>query len=197
MLRLHVDAKMTRPYAMSVFVALQEKGLAFEMKKVDLGARANHSASYASLSLTHRVPTLEHDVFALSESSAITEYLEEVFPGAPLYPADPKLKAKARQVQAWIRSDLMPIRLDRSTELIFYGLPGEPLSPAALASTEVLYAAAGALLADGQAHLFGRWSLADVDLALMLNRLLHAGDAVPDALAQYVERQWRHPAIQR
>ncbi len=49
----------------------------------------------------------------------------------------------------------------------------------------------------GQEHLCGDWSLADVDLALMLNRLVLNGDAVPARLAAYARRQWQHPAVQR
>jgi glutathione S-transferase len=50
------------------------------------------------------VPLLVDGGFSLSESSAITEYLDEVYPGAPLYPRDPQARARARQVQAWLRS---------------------------------------------------------------------------------------------
>jgi glutathione S-transferase len=99
-LTLFVDAQYTSPYAMSVFVALTVKQLRFELRTVDLSANAHQGPEFAGLSLTRRVPTLVHGEFALSESSAITEYLDDVFPGAPLYPRDPQRKARARQVQA-------------------------------------------------------------------------------------------------
>ena len=76
---------------------------------------------YARRSLTARVPMLRHGDFYLSESSAIAEYLEEAFPGAPrLLPANVHQRARARQVMAWVRSDPMPIREERSSETIFY-----------------------------------------------------------------------------
>ncbi len=37
-LRLYVDAQFTSPYAMSVFVALREKGIEFELSPLDLDA---------------------------------------------------------------------------------------------------------------------------------------------------------------
>lgn len=117
-LRLYADAQFASPYAMSVFVALHEKGLPFELVTVDLAEKANLEPEYAASSLTRRVPTLVHDGFALSESSAITEYLDEVFPGTLLYPKDAAKRARARQIQAWLRSDLMPIRQERSTEVV-------------------------------------------------------------------------------
>ncbi|NTX26527.1 glutathione transferase [Burkholderia pyrrocinia] len=189
-LRLYADAQYTSPYAMSVFVALEEKSLPYELVTVDLGNRAHFAPDYAATSLTQRVPTLVHDDFALSESSAITEYLDETFPGTRLYPADPRQRARARQVQAWLRSDLMPIRTERSTEVLFYGPTSEPLSSLA-------QAAAQKLLAPGAANLFGEWSIADVDLAVMLNRLVLNDDPVPQRLADYARAQWERASVQR
>jgi glutathione S-transferase len=194
-LTLLVDAQYASPYAMSAFVALTVKQLAFEVQTVDLSTAANLAPGYAGLSLTRRVPTLLHGEFALSESSAIDEYIEDVFPGAPLYPTDPRQKARARQAQAWLRSDLMPIRVERSTEIVFYGAKAPALSPAGEAAAAKLFAAAEALLASGAENLFDDWCIADVDLALMLNRLVLHGDPVPAHLAAYARRQWAHPAV--
>jgi len=195
-LLLYVDSRFESPYAMSVFVALHEKGLPFEMKTLDLAAGANHQPRFAAASLTQRVPTLVHNGFALSESSAITEYLDEVLPGAPLYPAEPRDRARARQVQAWLRSDLMPIRQERSTETLFYRPTTLALSAEARAAADKLCAAAASLLPVGADNLFGRWCIADVDLALMLNRLVMNGDPVPERLAAYAGRQWQRPSVQ-
>ena len=195
-LRLYVDSQFSSPYAMSAFVVLREKGIEFEMIPLDLDASENQSEVYASLSQTQRVPTLVHGDFALSESSAITEYLEDVFPHAPVYPRDLMQHAKARQVQAWVRSDLLPIRQERSTLVVFYGLKSNPLSPAAESAARKLFGAAQMLLADSPEYLFGQWSIADVDLALMLNRLIFNGDSVPPALVEYAQRQWQRPTVQ-
>jgi glutathione S-transferase len=195
-MRLYVDAQFASPYAMSVFVALHEKHLPFDIVTVDLAASANHEPEFAGRSLTHRVPTLEHDDFSLSESSAITEYLEERFPGVPLYPSRVRDRARARQIQAWLRSDLMAIRQDRPTEVVFYGPVGKPLSAEAVAATKRLFAAVHTLLPEGALNLFGDWSIADVDLAMMLNRLIMNGDQVPSRIAAYAKHQWERPTVQ-
>ena len=196
-LTLFVDAQYASPYAMCAYVALSVKQLAFDVRTVDLSAGAQHEPAFAGLSLTRRVPMLVHGDFTLSESSAIAEYVDEVFPGTALYPSDPQRKARARQVQAWLRSDLLPIRMERTTEVVFYGAPAPALSAVAEAAAGKLLAAVQSLLPAGQDHLCGEWCIADVDLALMLNRLVLNGDAVPQRLADYARRQWRHPAVQR
>ncbi|RKT21243.1 glutathione S-transferase [Paraburkholderia sp. RAU2J] len=196
-LRLYADTEFASPYAMSVFVTLHEKRLPFDLSTVDLGGHANHEASYAARSLTQRVPTLVHGDFALSESSAISEYLDEAFPETLVYPQDRFLRARARQMQAWLRSDLMPIRQERSTQVVFYGQAGAPLSSAAQAAARKLFSAAEALLAGDAHNLFGNWCIADTDLALMLNRLIMHGDQVPARLVDYAARQWERPAVQR
>lgn len=196
---LYADSKFTSPYAMSVFVTLTEKGLPFEIKTVDLGATEQHQSAYASLSITQRVPTLIHGDFHLSESSAISEYLEEIFPPPEytrVYPADIYQRARARQVQAWLRSDFLPIREERSTETVFIKQTDKPLSQAAKESVAKLYAGADLLLQEGAKNLFGEWCLVDTDLAMMLMRLLANGDPMPEKLAAYARLQWGRVSVQ-
>ena len=196
-LTLYTDAAHLSPYAFSAYVALCEKGLPFTLQAIDLATGENRNPAYRQLSLTARVPTLVHGGFALSESSAISEYLEEAFPfptHARLYPADIQDRARARQVQAWLRSDLAEIRGERPTTIVFQAPMAVPLSAAARAAAQRLFSLAEALLQDG--HLFGQWSIADTDLSLMLNRLVHNGDAVPDRLAAYAREQWHRPSVQ-
>ena len=192
---LYVDAQFVSPYAMSAFVTLHEKGLPFDIRTLNLEARENCTESFAAASLTRRVPTLVHNDFSLSESSAISEYLDEILPEPPVYPRDPRARARARQVQAWLRSDLMPIRQERSTEVVFRKPADGPLSEEARASAEKLFAAAGALLPANARNLFGEWCIADTDLALMLNRLVLNGDPVPERLAVYARHQWQRPSV--
>jgi glutathione S-transferase len=198
-LTLYTDSRLVSPYAMSVFVTLMEKGLSFEIERINLKAQEQYDSGYAHISLPRRVPTLIDRKFCLSESSAISEYLEECFPPPtfpPVYPADLRVRAKAREIQAWLRSDLLPLRSERPTEIIFFGPIKADLSPAALAAVEKLFTAAERLLRPNEVNLFGDWCIADTDLALMLNRLVMNGDNVPERLATYAQYQWQRPSVQ-
>lgn len=195
---LYADSLFTSPYALSVFVALTEKGLPFSVKTVDLGSGEQRQAAFADLALTARVPALVEGDFVLTESSAITEYLDERFPPPEyiaLYPQDRRQRALARQLQAWVRSDLVPVRVERDTETVFFKKPCAPLSETAQAAAAKLVHVAERLV-QGPQHLFGDWSIADTDLAIMLSRLVRNGDAVPAKLRDYVDFQWQRPSVQ-
>lgn len=194
------DANYFSPYVLSVWVALAEKGLPFTLKTVNLDNGEHLSPQWQGYALTRRVPMLEIEDFKLSESSAIDEYLEERF--APpewerIYPHDLQKRARARQIQAWLRSDLGPIREERSTDVVFAGVKKPALSAGAQQAAKKLFETASALLTQGNQNLFGEWCIADTDLALMLNRLVLNGDDVPPLLAEYAAFQWQRASVQR
>ncbi len=193
------DSRFFSPYVFSVFVALKEKGLAFTLKTIDLESGKNAMPGWEGYYLTRRVPVLEYEGFRLSESSAIDEYLEEVFAPpvwARLYPYDINKRALARQIQAWLRSDLAVIREERPTSVVFGGEKKTALSDNGRMAAEKLITTAQKLLPQGQINLFGEWSIADTDLAVMLNRLILNGDEVPERLKEYAAFQWQRSSVQ-
>ncbi|WP_145579930.1 glutathione transferase [Yersinia vastinensis] len=197
---LYSDADFFSPYVMSVFVSLTEKALPFTLSPIDLSAGENMKAEFSQISVTHRVPTLVINDFQLSESSAISEYLEDRFSSpeyARIYPQDRQERAKAREIQAWLRSDFMPIRTERPTEVVFAGLKFPPLSDSGQQSANKLISGLERMLADGRKYLFSEWCIADTDLALMLNRLALNGDALPEYLRKYASYQWQRPSVQQ
>jgi glutathione S-transferase len=197
-LTLYVDSTYSSPWAMSVYLALVEKKLPFTVKTLDLDAGENKTGPFKDIGLTGRVPTLVDGDFVLAESSAIIDYLEEKYP-APDYPVVlPKSREKrahAREVMAWIRSDNMAVRAERNTGVIFFKPIDTPLTPAGQAAATRFLAIADRLVSGP--NLFGEWSVADADLALMLNRLIMNGDPVPQKLKDYAAAQWARPSIQR
>jgi glutathione S-transferase len=200
---LYGNAMWTSPYVLSCFVGLAEKGLPFEVQTVALQEGAHRSAAYVQTSFTARVPALVDGDFSLSESSAILEYLDEKWPAPghpPLLPRDLEARARARQIMAWVRSDLGPIREERSAEYVFYAHdtlpPFGPLSPAGRRSLEKLVAFAERVVPADGGHLFGAWSIADTDLAMMLQRLVKTGEPLPAPLRLFAEREWQRPSVQ-
>jgi glutathione S-transferase len=149
-LQLHVDAQYTSPYAMSVFVTLREKDLPFALHTVDLDAAAHHDPAYAALSLTARVPTLQHGELALSESRPSPNTWKRSSAGRRSIPPISS-RARARQVQAWLRSDLLPAHpRRRNTQVLFYGARKPPCRHRQRPAAQQLFRFAEALLPQGR-----------------------------------------------
>jgi glutathione S-transferase len=77
-------------------LCLKEKGLAYKSHYLRLDLFEHHDPAYLALNPNGLVPTLVHDGEPIIESGVINEYLDEIFPGTPLRPADPLARARMR-----------------------------------------------------------------------------------------------------
>lgn len=99
-----------------VRIALAHKGIAYEYVPVNLikGGGEQHAEGYRAMNPLAQVPTLEWTdggvTRRLTQSLAIIEYLEETHPSPPLFPKDPYLRAKARQLAEVINSGVQPLQ---------------------------------------------------------------------------------------
>ena len=74
---------------------------------------------------------------------------------------------------------------------------GRPCRRALVTQPTSCFSAALTLLDGRTDNLFGDWSIADVDLAMMLQRLIVLGDPVPQRLIDYATLQFRRPTVQQ
>jgi len=86
------------PYAWKVWLALEHKGIPFEAKRLSFDNDDTKTPQFLAINPRGRVPAIVDDGFALWESSAIIEYLEERYPDRPLLPKDIKARAKVRRM---------------------------------------------------------------------------------------------------
>jgi glutathione S-transferase len=194
---LYGDGFNISPFVFTVFVTLEEKQLPYTIELVKLHEKQHHQAPFRDQAVLGRVPELDHDGFRLGESLAIVEYLEEAFPARRVLPEDMRERAQARMVLTWLRSDLNPLRQDRSSETMFYQRADAPLTPAGQAAATRLVERALRLIPDGRTTLAKSWSIADSDLAFMLQRLGLNGHELPAKLRAYVDAQWSRPSVQK
>ncbi len=94
----------TSPFAGKVRAAFAEKGVEVELVEID---PAHRPPRLRELNPLNRVPVLEVDGAALRESSAILEWLDEVHPDPPMWPADPQQRAAARAWERFIDDALL------------------------------------------------------------------------------------------
>jgi glutathione S-transferase len=88
------------PYAWKIWLALEHKGVPYEAKRLTFDPDQTKTPEFLKINPRGRVPAIVDDGFALYESNAIAEYLDERFPEKPLLPKDAKSRALARRIMA-------------------------------------------------------------------------------------------------
>jgi len=109
MLRLYTYYRSSA--AFRVRIALHYKGLAYQAIPVHLlrGGGEQHSAAFGERNPARLIPVLEDGAFALTQSLAIIEYLEETHPTPALLPADAAARALVRSLALSIACDIHPL----------------------------------------------------------------------------------------
>ncbi|MDO4433955.1 MAG: maleylacetoacetate isomerase [Alysiella sp.] len=97
--------------AYRVRIALALKNLPFETEYVSLlkNGGEHKQVAYAARNPQKLVPTLEDQGAFLTQSLAIVEYLDEIYPENPLLPADALGRARVRALAQLIACDTHPL----------------------------------------------------------------------------------------
>ena len=90
-------------------IALNLKGLDYEVRPVDLRAGEQRRQDYLEIAPQGLVPALETPDGVLIQSPAILEWLEETFPEPPLLPQGARDRAEVRAMAALIGCDIHPL----------------------------------------------------------------------------------------
>ncbi|TFZ45027.1 maleylacetoacetate isomerase [Stenotrophomonas maltophilia] len=93
-----------------VRIALALKGLAHELRTVDIRAGEQYAGPHRTLSPVGGVPVLVTDEGeVITQSLAILDYLDRIAPQVPLYPADPVQRAHVLELALLISCDIHPL----------------------------------------------------------------------------------------
>lgn len=91
-------------------IAFNLKRVRPEFVPVNLRAGEHKSPEFRAMNPQALLPTLDTGSGRLSQSLAIIEWLEEVFPEPPLLPNDPMMKAQARAFSQIIACEIHPLQ---------------------------------------------------------------------------------------
>jgi len=87
------------PFAWRVWLALEFKRIPYEQKMLSFSAGDLRTPEYVAINPRRKIPAIVDDGFALYESQAIVEYLDERYPdGPPLFPGDVRRRALIRRM---------------------------------------------------------------------------------------------------
>jgi glutathione S-transferase len=82
------------PYSWRVWLALEHLGLPYELNVISFSDKDQLKPAFVAINPRHQVPTIVHDGFALWESLAILEYLDEIAGGHRLFPGTAQERAR-------------------------------------------------------------------------------------------------------
>jgi len=87
------------PYAWRVWLALENKAIAYELKMISFSAGDLRKPEFLKINPRHKVPAITDGNLALYESAAIVEYLDEQYAsGRKLIPGNAKQRALIRRL---------------------------------------------------------------------------------------------------
>jgi glutathione S-transferase len=182
-------------------IALAEKGVPYN----HISARP-HTPEVDAIHPFGKIPVMRHGAVELCESRAICAYIDNVFPGPKLTPADP---VKAAQVEQWIsvvNTHIDPVCLRQY--LLGYVFPGTPdgspnrtLIDAALPRMEGQFAVMDRAVAK-TGHLVGdTFTLADMNFLPILFYMGTRPESTAllqrsSALKYYLDRHMARKSVQ-
>jgi len=168
------------PFSRKIRLVLKEKTLDFEMAVERIWERR---PEFIALNPAGEVPVLvEPDGTTLSDATAITEYLEEIYPERPLMGATPIERAETRRLVAWFdvkfNREVTVNLVEEKITKRFLGL-GQPNSQAIRAGCQNIKHHLDYItyLMDRRSYLAGdSFGLADITAAAHLSSVDYLGD---------------------
>jgi glutathione S-transferase len=157
-------------YVRTVRVALEEKGVAYELKQLNFMGGEHKQPAHLARHPFGYVPAFEHDGFPLYETAAITRYVDRAFPGPKLQPGDVKALARMDQIIAIIDSYGYPSLISKLViERLVAPMTGRSADEAAITQAiprvKLSLAELDRLAAGGEFLTDAALSLADIHLA--------------------------------
>ena len=95
-------------YVRAVRLALEEKGVPYELVPIDIFAPGGAPPEHQVRHPFGKIPAFEYAGFSLYEAGAITRFVDEVFPGPSLQPDDARARARMNQIISILDSYAYP-----------------------------------------------------------------------------------------
>jgi glutathione S-transferase len=172
-------------------MALEEKGVGYELVPLDIFATEGVPAWYLELHPFGRIPAFEHDGFRLFETGAIARYVDEAFDGPALQPADARGRARMGQIIGMLDAyGYRAMVWDVAVERLEKAPPDEALIANGLRQAETVLKVLTSLKAKGPWLLGDQLTLADLHAAPIIAYFVKVAEG-RDLLARFAEmRDW-------
>lgn len=177
----------------------EELGLSYEHVRLSFDEASVKSAAYLAINPNGKVPAIDDGGFVMWESLAINLYLAKKHADRRLYPTAIEDEARVWQWSFWAVNELEPPIVAWMLHTIIF--PPERRSSQAVADAMAQLTRPLAILDDAlgdRAYLLGSdFSVADLNLAAILYRLVVTRHATGPHVAAWLEHCYDRPAAQR
>jgi glutathione S-transferase len=192
-------------FTAKVRIALDEKGLAYDLISVPFSRAAGYSPKLPEMLAINpkgQVPVLVDDDVALYDSTLILEYLEERYPEPPLFPRHLKDRVRCRQLEAAADEILFPRVFELISEVFYKPDPAARDAERIANATATITAEHQRLDRDlaGREFFCGQFTVADIAYFLTLMFASSLGvppDAALQNLAGWQARMAARPTVGR
>ncbi len=170
-------------YTRSVRLALEEKGVDYELVEVDF-LQGPMPPEQVERHPFAKVPAFEHDGFELYEVTAIIRYIDDEFDGPSLQPESAKQRARMNQIVSIIDSYTYPCTVGQLViQRIVMPMIGEQTDEAAITEAmpeiEKCMKIIAGLSTDAKFLVGDRVTLADIHLAPIFDYFQSTPDSAP------------------
>ena len=194
-MKLLIGNRNYSTWSLRPWLVLKHFEIPFEDEVVQLSGEGFREY-LATRSPTGKVPVLFDGDLVIPETIAIIEYLADLHPDKPIWPADISQRAVARAAAAEMHSAFQSLRSHAQMNLRAYH-PGKVSMDSVARDLHRLETLWGDLLASsGGPYLFGAFTAADAMFAPVATRVRTYGLPVSDMLGAYVEAIYSLPAFQ-
>jgi glutathione S-transferase len=177
------------PNCRKVRIALEEKGLFYEKRLVDISKGEHRAESFLRLNPHGRIPALldqdaQGQEVIVYDSTIINEYLEDAYPAPPLLPQAPAARAMARALEDWADNLLSEPVGELYAQFVFTAESRRNQGRIEEARMRIvqLLERAERILGDGRDYLVGDYSLADAALTPHLAYATQFGAPIKEGL---------------
>jgi glutathione S-transferase len=185
-------------YVRIVRLALEEKGIDYELVPVDVFAAEGIPGWYFEHHPFGRIPAFEHDGFRLFEASAIVRYADEAFGGPALQPVEVRPRATMNQIIGMLDAYAYRAMVwDVAVERLEKEAPDEALIAAGLRQARTALQALSSLKAEGPWLLGAELTLADLHAAPIIGYFVKVAEG-QSLLAEFANiQEWWTRIAQR
>jgi glutathione S-transferase len=197
-LTLIIGNKNYSSWSLRPWLAMQQAGIEFEEIRIPL-YKPETRQNLLQYSPSGKVPVLIHGTLTVWESTAICEYVAELFPDYHWFPEDREKRAIARSISAEMHAGFVKLRQNMPMDCRAR-YPGKGMKPGVQEDCDritSIWRECRQKYGSNGDFLFGHFTIADAMYAPVVSRFITYDVQLDSISKAYAEAIWSLPSMQQ